>query len=209
MSFSRLGCLVALLGLVWTMPAAAATKKKSETQSSNPHVVFETTKGKIVVRLFADKAPISTRNMLDYVHAHFYDGLIFHRVIADFMMQGGGFDKNLAQKPTRAPIKNEADNGLTHKRGTLAMARTNVVDSATSQFFINFKDNAALDHTPQSFGYAVIGEVVDGMDVVEAIRNVPTRCPSATGEACKDNLPPGMRDVPKEPVVILKAYKKQ
>lgn len=208
MGWSRLSFLVGCMALAFAGPAQGAGKKRAESAAGNPQVVFETSRGKIVVRLFADKAPISTRNMLDYVQSKFYDGLIFHRVIPDFMMQGGGFDKALAQKTTKAPIKNEADNGLTNRRGTVAMARTNVVDSATSQFFINFKDNAALDHTPQSFGYAVIGEVVDGMDVVETIRNTPTRCPSWTGEPCQDTLPPGLRDVPKEPIVILKAYKK-
>lgn len=184
-------------------------KKNPLIEAKHPKVVLETTKGAIVLRLFADKAPVSVRNFLAYVDSGFYNGLIFHRVIPDFMMQGGGFDQNLIQKQTtQAAIKNEADNGLTNRRGTVAMARTNVVDSATSQFFINFKDNPALDHTPQSFGYAVFGEVVEGMDVVEAVRSVGLRCPSWTGEPCLENLPGGLRDVPKEAIVITKAYKK-
>jgi peptidyl-prolyl cis-trans isomerase A (cyclophilin A) len=185
----------------------AGQKKPSATVGS-PVVVFETNKGKIVVKLFGDKAPISTQNMLDYVEAGHYNGTIFHRVIPDFMIQGGGFTEKLEQKPTKDPIKNEADNGLSNKRGTLAMARTNVVDSATAQFFINVKDNSQLNHSRDNFGYAVVGEVIEGMDVVDAIRNVPTRCPSWTGEACLDKLPPGMRDVPVDPVIITKAYKK-
>jgi peptidyl-prolyl cis-trans isomerase A (cyclophilin A) len=174
----------------------------------NPEVVFETTQGKLVVRLFGNKAPVSTRNILDYVNAGFYDGTIFHRVIPEYVIQGGGFDRELKQKPTRAPIKNEANNGLSNKRGTVAMARTNIVDSATSQFFINVRDNGRLDHTANDFGYAVVGEVVEGMAVVDLIRNLPTRCPSWTGQPCTETLPPGMRDIPLEPIVINKAYRK-
>jgi peptidyl-prolyl cis-trans isomerase A (cyclophilin A) len=185
-----------------------AGQKAAAGPVGSPTVVFETTKGKIVVKLFGDKAPISTRNLLEYIESGYYNGTIFHRVIPDFMIQGGGFTDKLDQKPTKDPIKNEADNGLSNKRGTLAMARTNVVDSATAQFFINVKDNRQLDHARDNFGYAVIGEVVEGMDVVDAIRNVPTRCPSWTGEACLDKLPTGMRDVPVDPVIITKAYKK-
>ena len=186
-----------------------AGQKKANTVVSNAEILFETNRGSFVIRLFGDKAPISTQNFLEYVDAKFYDGTVFHRVIPDFMIQGGGFTKDLQQKSTRAPIKNEADNGLTNKRGTVAMARTNVVDSATAQFFINVKDNRMLDHTANNFGYAVIGEVIEGMDVIEAIRNQPTRCPSWTGEAaCNDSLPPGMRDVPKEPIIITKARRK-
>ncbi|HET6346244.1 MAG TPA: peptidylprolyl isomerase [Myxococcota bacterium] len=185
-----------------------AGQKQTAGPVGSPTVVFETNKGKIVVKLFGDKAPISTRNLLEYIESGHYNGTIFHRVIPDFMIQGGGFSEKLDQKPTKDPIKNEADNGLSNKRGTLAMARTNVVDSATAQFFINVKDNRQLDHSRDNFGYAVVGEVVEGMDVVDAIRNVPTRCPSWTGEACLDKLPAGMRDVPVDPVIITKAYKK-
>jgi len=191
--------LIVVVGLAWSCTSAA----------KNPRVVFETTQGNVVVELDAHKAPISTQNMLDYVKAGFYDGTVFHRVIPGFMIQGGGFTADLKQKDTRAPIKNEAANGLKNARGTIAMARTGVVDSATSQFFINVVDNTMLDHTsddPRGFGYAVFGKVVSGMDVVDAIRNVKTMCPSTLRAPCMAPLPPGMRDVPAEPVVIKHAY---
>ena len=192
-----------------TKKKEAAAAKKEHDRPAGPQLVFETTKGKFVVRLRADKAPASVANLLAYADAGFFNGTIFHRVIPDFMVQAGGFGKDLQKKATREPIKNEADNGLSNVRGTLAMARTNVVDSATSQFFINVKDNPQLDHSNANFGYAVVGEVVSGMDVIDAIRQVPTLCPSYTGEAeCLENLPPGMRDVPREPVVIQKVSRK-
>jgi peptidyl-prolyl cis-trans isomerase A (cyclophilin A) len=142
-----------------------------------PVVVIDTSMGQITLELEPAKAPITVQNFLTYVRADFYDGTIFHRVIPGFMIQGGGFTPDLQEKPTRAPIKNEAANGLTNKRGTIAMARTQQVDSATSQFFINVADNATLDHTsdsPQEFGYAVFGRVTQGMDVVDKIVTVPT-----------------------------------
>jgi len=182
--------------------------QKKAGSVGNPEIVLETSKGNITIKLNGEKAPVSTRNFLSYVESGFYNGTIFHRVIPDFMIQGGGFSKELEHKATEAPIKNEADNGLLNKRGTGALARTNEVDSATAQFFINGRDNRALDHTNTNFGYAVIGEVTEGMDVVDAIRNAPTRCPSWTGQPCLEKLPPGMRDVPVEPIVITKAYKK-
>lgn len=160
---------------------------------TNPQVVIETSKGTIKLELFADKAPLSAKNFLSYVKEGFYDGLIFHRVIKDFMIQGGGLDENMQQKKPKFAIKNEATNGLLNKRGTVAMARTNVVDSATSQFFINVVDNAFLDHRgkrPEDFGYAVFGQVVEGMDVVDEIRAVKTGNKAGHG------------DVPVEPVVI-------
>ena len=131
---------------------------------------IETSMGSITVELDDAKAPITVKNFLDYAASGHYDGTIFHRVIDGFMIQGGGFTKAMDQKPTKDPIKNEAANGLTNKRGTIAMARTMVVDSATSQFFINLVDNDFLDFsspTPQGFGYAVFGKVTDGMDVVD------------------------------------------
>ena len=143
----------------------------------NPKVLMETSKGFITIELFADKAPISARNFLSYVKEGFYDGLVFHRVIKGFMIQGGGLDENLQPKKTRFAIKNEANNGLKNLRGTLAMARTGVVDSATSQFFINVVDNPFLDYKgkrPEEFGYAVFGQVLEGMDVVDAIKEVKT-----------------------------------
>ena len=143
----------------------------------NPKVLMETSMGNITIELFKEKAPISVRNFLSYVADGYYDGLIFHRVINGFMIQGGGMDADMQPKKTKFAIKNEANNGLKNTRGTLAMARTAVVDSATSQFFINVVDNAFLDHsapTPQGYGYAVFGWVADGMDVVEKIEKVKT-----------------------------------
>ena len=163
-------------------------------------VLIKTTLGDIKVKLATDKAPLTVANFLAYVDAKHYDGTIFHRVIDGFMIQGGGFDANMRQKPTQAPIKNEAANGLRNKRGTLAMARTMVVDSATSQFFINVKDNGFLDFRspdPQGFGYCVFGEVVEGLDVVDKIKGVRT-----TTKA-------GMADVPLETVEILSVTRAQ
>ncbi|MDH4609871.1 peptidylprolyl isomerase [Pseudomonas sp. BN102] len=161
--------------------------------ADKPHVLLTTSAGEIEVELDADKAPISVKNFLEYVDAGYYDSTVFHRVIPGFMIQGGGFDTDYAEKDTREPIKNEADNGLRNVRGTLAMARTQVVDSATSQFFINQKDNAFLDHGSRDFGYAVFGKVVRGMDVVDQISSVPT------GNR-------GMhQNVPLQPVLILSA----
>ena len=156
-------------------------------------VVLETSLGNIEIELDAQKAPISVENFLAYVDAGYYDGTVFHRVIPDFMIQGGGFDKTFAQKPTRGPIKNEADNGLLNKRGTLAMARTNDVNSATSQFFINVVDNDFLNHGGRDFGYAVFGTVIQGMDVADKIAAVKR----------------GPGDVPVEPVVLKKASRKK
>ncbi|WP_298269118.1 peptidylprolyl isomerase [Geobacter sp.] len=147
------------------------------SEETNPRVLVETSMGNITIELFRDKAPISVRNFLSYVKDGYYDGLIFHRVIKGFMVQGGGLDENMQPKKTKFAIKNEAANGLKNTRGTLAMARTAVVDSATSQFFINLVDNAFLDYkgkTPDLFGYAVFGQVVEGMDVVDAIAQVKT-----------------------------------
>ncbi len=144
---------------------------------AQPLVKMETNKGLIVIELNADKAPISTENFLNYVRDNFYQQTIFHRVIPGFMIQGGGFTPEMAQKKTRGEIKNEADNGLKNLRGSLAMARTQVVDSASSQFFINLADNDFLNHqgkTPNGYGYAVFGQVIEGMDVVDEIAKVKT-----------------------------------
>jgi cyclophilin family peptidyl-prolyl cis-trans isomerase len=143
----------------------------------NPMVTMSTSMGDIRIELDAAKAPITTKNFLDYVSDGHYDGLIFHRVIPGFMIQGGGFDAGMSQKKTKSPIKNEAGNGLKNVIGSIAMARTNVVDSATSQFFINVKDNEFLNHKNTSadgFGYAVFGQVIEGMDVVRTIEKVKT-----------------------------------
>lgn len=140
-------------------------------------VLIETSMGNIKVSLDEEKAPATVSNFLKYADEGFYNGTIFHRVIKDFMIQGGGYDTSLNEKPTRAPIRNEAGNGLLNDRGTIAMARTNVVDSATAQFFINLKNNDFLNHrdeTARGFGYAVFGKVVSGMEVVDAIANAKT-----------------------------------
>ena len=149
----------------------------AEIQGKNPVVTVTTNRGNIRIELDAARAPITTENFLNYVNDGYYDGLIFHRVIPGFMIQGGGFDSQMKQKATKAPIKNEAGNGLKNQTGSIAMARTNVVDSATAQFFINVKDNDFLNQKNTStdgFGYAVFGQVIEGMDVVRAIEKVKT-----------------------------------
>ena len=161
-----------------------------------PTVKLATTMGDIVIELNAEKAPVTTRNFLNYVRDGFYDGTIFHRVIPNFMIQGGGFNDQMMQKMTQDPIKNEADNGLTNDRGTIAMARTQDPDSATAQFFINHNDNAFLNHTSpdvQGWGYCVFGKVTEGMDVVDAIAAVSTTNRS------------GHSDVPEDVIVITSA----
>ncbi len=171
----------------------AQTTGEASVNSNNPRVELVTSLGTIVLELDSAAAPITTENFVSYVEAGFYDGTIFHRVMPGFMAQGGGFTPDMKQKATNAPIKNEAGNGLKNLRGTVAMARTGVVDSATAQFFINLVDNSFLDHTantPQGFGYAVFGKVVSGMDVVDAIAAVPT---ATVGQ---------FQDVPQTPVVI-------
>ncbi len=165
----------------------------SMAQAANPQIVMKTSKGDITIELYADKAPISVKNFLSYVDEKFYDGTIYHRVIKGFMIQGGGFTADMHQKPTKAAIKNEAANGLKNLKGTVAMARTGEIDSATSQFFINHKDNAFLDHKDEAegFGYCVFGKVVAGMEVVDAVAEAPT-------------MTKGMyRDVPRETVTIV------
>jgi cyclophilin family peptidyl-prolyl cis-trans isomerase len=162
-----------LSGLCVLLAAATAGAK----EGGNPVVLMKTSMGDIKIELDKAKAPVTVQNFLVYVNDKFYDGTIFHRVIPAFMIQGGGFDKDMNQKKTKAPIKNEADNGLKNLDGTIAMARTSDPNSATAQFFINTKDNAFLDHrddSPQGYGYAVFGKVVDGMDVVKKIEAVQT-----------------------------------
>ena len=171
----------------------ATENTMSDTQTK---VKLTTTLGEIIIQLNAAKAPVSSANFLTYVNEGFYNGTIFHRIIPDFMAQGGGFDTSFNQKAVHAPIKNEADNGLTNRRGTLAMARTNDPNSATAQFFINYKDNSFLNHTSPTasgWGYAVFGEVIEGMDVVDAMAK------QATGNRG------GHQDVPKTDIVIEKA----
>src|SRR6516164_5838515 len=159
-------------------------------QEKNPVVEFDTSKGKIKVELFADKSPTTVKNFLKYVDDKHYDGTIFHRVISNFMIQGGGMLPGLKEKKTGAPIKNESSNGLSNKRGTIAMARLPDADSATAQFFINVKDNPGLNKSEDSAGYAVFGQVIQGMDVVDKIKEVKT------------GRQGGHEDVPLEDVVI-------
>lgn len=171
----------------------ATENKMSDTQTK---VKLTTTLGDIVIQLNPEKAPVSSANFLTYVNEGFYNGTIFHRIIPGFMAQGGGFDTSFNQKAVHAPIKNEANNGLPNNRGTIAMARTPDPDSATAQFFINYKDNSFLNHTsptPNGWGYAVFGEVIEGMDVVDAMAKQPT-----------GNRGPH-QDVPKTDIVIEKA----
>ena len=166
-----------LRSLVVAGVLAAMTLGATNAAAQNPVVVVETSLGSITIELDQEKAPISVENFLQYANDGFYDGLVFHRVIQTFMIQGGGFDSDMNQKSGRPAIKNEATNGVTNARGTVAMARTSVVDSATSQFFINTVDNAgSLDHRgtdPQGYGYAVFGRVTEGMEVVDKIAAVP------------------------------------
>ena len=162
---------------------------KSVEKETTPMVMVKTTLGDIVLELDEKKAPVTVKNFLDYVDQKHYDGTIFHRVIDNFMIQGGGFTSDMNQKPTRAPIKNEADNGLKNEKGTVAMARTPAVDSATSQFFINVSDNAFLNHrdkTSQGYGYCVFGKVVKGLDVMDKIRSVKTGNRSGHGDVPLD-----------------------
>jgi len=184
-----------LLFLVFGLMVAVGVGRAEGDGS--PRVVLETSKGNIVLQLDGEKAPQTVENFVAYAEAGFFDGTIFHRVIDGFMVQGGGFTADMAQKDTRGTVQNEADNGLKNKRGTVAMARTSDPHSATAQFFINTVDNTFLNHqgkTPEGWGYAVFGEVVEGMDVVDAITKVKTGNQG------------GMGDVPKEPVVIEKAF---
>jgi peptidyl-prolyl cis-trans isomerase A (cyclophilin A) len=185
---------VAVLGAFLAGAAGAQTTKKEL-----PVVVFETTKGNIEIELYPDKAPVTVQNFLYYVDNKFYDGLIFHRVIADFMIQGGGFTPEMTQKQPKPAIEIESSNGLKNDKYTVAMARTSDPNSATSQFFINVKDNAFLNFTaktPQGYGYTVFGKVVAGQQVVHAIEKVKTGSKN------------GMNDVPVEVVTITKAYRK-
>ena len=163
---------------------------------AKPRVKLTTSMGDIVIELDPSAAPKTVENFLAYVNVGYYDGTIFHRVIKDFMIQGGGFDSRMQRKPTRPPIVNEADNGLSNRTGTIAMARTSAPHSASAQFFINVKDNTPLDHrgkTGSGWGYCVFGRVVSGMNVVHAIEHVQT------------TVRAGMRDVPETPVVIRSA----
>jgi cyclophilin family peptidyl-prolyl cis-trans isomerase len=187
---------IAVAFLVLAAVGAGAADAQPQAAKANPRVALDTSKGKIVIELYPDKAPKSVENFLQYVRSGFYDGVIFHRVIPGFMIQGGGFTADMTQKPTKGSIQNEADNGLRNERGTIAMARTGDPHSASAQWFINVADNRSLDHkgkTQQGWGYAVFGKVVEGMDVADAIVAVRTTTKGPYG------------DVPVEPIVIKKA----
>ena len=178
---------------VMLLLTVAGTADAAETAAKNAVVLMRTNLGTIKLELFSKEAPLSVKNFLDYTTSGFYDGTVFHRVIPNFMIQGGGFTAGMKQKKANAPIKNEADNGLKNLRGTIAMARTMIVDSATTQFFINLVDNGFLDHsdkTAKGYGYAVFGRVIEGMNVVDKIAAVRT------------GVLKGFPDVPLPPVVI-------
>ena len=170
--------------------------KNNEVENMSTVVIMETSKGNIEIELYPEKAPITVAYFLEYVDSNFYSNLIFHRVISGFMIQGGGFESNGSQKQTKNPIKLETNKGLSNLTGTIAMARTKVLDSATSQFFINTVDNLGLDYSTQDPGYAVFGKVISGMDVVYEIEKVETATKS------------GHENWPVEDVVILKVYRK-
>ncbi len=196
---SRLVSLVLLLAFA-ALPAGAQSdaqpKAPTQPEAKKPVVILVTSLGEIQLELDSAKAPVTVANFLSYVDSGFFDGTIFHRVIPDFMIQGGGFATDMSQKPTQPPIKNEADNGLANDSWTIAMARTSVKDSATAQFFINLKDNDFLNHSGRDFGYAVFGKVTGGVDVAKKIAAVPTLTRG------------GHQNVPTEPVLIKSARRK-
>jgi cyclophilin family peptidyl-prolyl cis-trans isomerase len=187
-----------LIGLLLQAPTPAPAPPQAAT--GNPVAVIETNLGSITIELFKDRAPVSVENFLQYASEGFYSGTIFHRVVPGYVIQGGGFTPELVEKGTRPPIQNEATNGLSNRRGTVAMARTRALRSATSQFYINLADNTSLDHrgfSPDDFGYAVFGRVLSGLEVVDKIGAVKT----GTRE--------GMDDVPATPVIITSVTVKQ
>ncbi len=189
--------LFALFGLLLQTPAPAGPLQPAP---GNPVAVIETSAGSIAVELYKDRAPVSVENFLEYARDGHYSGTIFHRVVPGYVIQGGGYTKDMVEKPTRPPIQNEATNGLSNRRGTLAMARTRSARSATSQFYINLANNTPLDHrgfSPDDFGYAVFGRVLSGMDVVDAIG------------ATKTGPQGGMDDVPVTPIVIKSVTEKK
>ncbi|HIJ82756.1 MAG: Peptidylprolyl isomerase [Magnetococcales bacterium] len=196
---TRILYIALLLVAGFVQPSAWAgetvpNQKQSKNQTgAHPMVTLSTSLGEIVLELDEVKAPITVKNFLEYLDSGFYNDTIFHRVIPGFMIQGGGMTPSMDEKPNRSPIKNEADNGLSNDRGTIAMARTQVKDSATSQFFINVADNTFLNHGSRDFGYAVFGKVVKGMEIVDAIAKVKT------------GRKAGQSDVPLEPIAIQSA----
>ncbi len=189
--------VAACLGILMLAAAAGQGHAQDETPLPNPQIVISTNFGDITLRLFRDKAPVTVENFLAYVDEEFYDGTIFHRVIPNFMIQGGGMTPDMTEKPTGDPIPNESGNRLHNIRGTIAMARTSDPDSAAAQFFINQRSNLRLDWQPGADGYAVFGEVIDGMNVVDYIATAPTRQVGGHG------------NVPVEPVLITKIRRKR
>jgi cyclophilin family peptidyl-prolyl cis-trans isomerase len=176
-----------IVGLCFVVLGVVATGARA----ANPIVIMETSMGTIKIELFEDKAPITVKNFLSYVDDKFYDGLIFHRVMENFMIQGGGLEPGMREKKTKEPIKNEADNQLSNSRGTIAMARLPAGDSATSQFYINVKDNTGLDRAKSTdkIGYCVFGRVIEGMDVVDKINSVKTGSKMDTKRMVHDDVP--------------------
>jgi cyclophilin family peptidyl-prolyl cis-trans isomerase len=183
----RILSLICILGLLSALPAI------NLGTNSNPKVLIKTTKGDITVELYSDKAPLSVQNFLSYVDEKFYDGTVFHRVIKGFMIQAGGFSEDFKEKRAKPPIKNEATNGLSNTRGTIAMGRKETIHSITSHFYINHVNNPGLDHrdNTQGYGYPVFGKVIKGMNVVDAIANVKTM------------IKYGEEDVPRETITII------
>ena len=189
----------ALIGLASYLFAISMAVTAAEDSVDNPRVIIKTTDGDIVIELYAEKSPVTVENFLQYVDAGYYDNTVFHRVISNFMIQGGGFSTEMKEKPTRDPIINESSNKLHNTRGTLAMARTSDPDSATAQFFINQRSNLRLDWTPGNEGYAVFGEVVEGMQVVDIIALTETGATSVE----TSRGPAVFQDVPVTPIVLL------
>ena len=189
----------ALIGLASYLLAISMAVTAAEDSVDNPRVIIKTTDGDIVIELYAEKSPVTVENFLQYVDAGYYDNTVFHRVISNFMIQGGGFSTEMKEKPTRDAIINESSNKLHNTRGTLAMARTSDPDSATAQFFINQRSNLRLDWTPGNEGYAVFGEVVEGMQVVDIIALTETGATSVE----TSRGPAVFQDVPVTPIVLL------
>jgi cyclophilin family peptidyl-prolyl cis-trans isomerase len=195
---SRQGAYFTMM-MALALMLSAMTAGAAEEQAPNPRVLMKTSDGDITIELFADKAPVTVQNFLQYAEDGYYNGTVFHRVISNFMIQGGGFTAALEEKPTRERIINESRNKLHNTRGTLAMARTSDPDSATAQFFINQRSNLRLDWSPGKDGYAVFGEVIDGMQVVDIIALSDT----GSAQAQTTRGPAVFQDVPVKPVVIL------
>jgi cyclophilin family peptidyl-prolyl cis-trans isomerase len=200
MTMKRLFAVVAIVLCVAATPflLAALLSDDNKASGKNPVVVMTTSMGKIKIELYPDKAPATVKNFLSYVDDKFYDGTVFHRVISNFMIQGGGFERGLKEKKTKEAIKNEASNGISNTRGTIAMARTDDPDSATAQWFISVKDNKGLDRSDDQAGYAVFGKVIEGMDVVDKIKAVETHDAEAETRRGKTTF----QDVPVGEVVI-------